>query len=132
MLEELATGLGATIEPQPSYQREVDDLLMAAGVTEESHPLPESAPIRPHTPDNLSDDDIVSLLRDWFSKLPFKEKTGSIYYATVDTATGLPQGSAKRLIGTAVTKEGYGVETATDNLVRFRMLPLIMKVGGMP
>jgi len=132
MLEELAAELKLPMEPQPSYQREVDDVVAVAATQSESTAARKASSSAPHPSANLTDDDIVSLLRDWFTSLMFKQKTTSIYYSNVDDAVAIPSGSAKRLIQSAASKEGYAVDSATENLIKFRLLPRTFKIKGMP
>lgn len=68
------------------------------------HPHNPSEPIAsgPPTFEEIGDDSALVMLKGWIGKLPKERHGQAIRYTEVDASEGLPAGTAKRLMGTAV------------------------------
>jgi hypothetical protein len=70
-------------------------------------------------PSDLSDDDIVAVLRSTLRQEPDSKKFGVMFFEHIDAGFGLPTGSAKRLMKQAV-KDLYDIESATEKTITLR------------
>jgi hypothetical protein len=67
-------------------------------------------------PSDLSDDDCVAILRSAVRQMPAEKKYSVMFFEHIDTALGLPDGTAKRLMERAV-KDLYDIESVTEKTI---------------
>jgi hypothetical protein len=79
----------------------------------------DSASLPFELPPNLSDDDIVAVLRTALRQMPSAKRFSVMFFEHVDKALGLVPGSSKRLLRKA-GEDLYDVETETPQTITFK------------
>jgi hypothetical protein len=124
LIEDVAEYLGMVLEPAASFQESVsrvvaEALSVAEPPTSSAESIQSSASIR----SNLTDEEVVGIIRSWINSTGAAQGLKPIYYEHVDKELNLPSGSAARLIEQAASR-WYVVAQKGPTLVVFQQKPV--------
>jgi hypothetical protein len=105
---QLATELAALSQENRTLRARVEALPAASA--------PQDGSKQFQLPSDLSDDDLVALLRSAFRKMPDAQKYSVMFFEHVDEGLGLPAGTTKRLVK-RVIKDLYDVESMSEKTI---------------
>src|ERR1051326_6628729 len=120
LVEDVADYLKMNVEPAASFQNSIDQLVIEASKRGEGSPEAPNASSGtvPLLVDNLSDEEMVGIIRDWLNRSGAAQSLKPIHFKVVDAELHLPPGSARRLIEQAASR-WYVVAQRGDNLIVF-------------
>ena len=121
--------LSGWVRAGPTHARLVEELTalseenrkLRASLSTAPSPLTDPSPVR--LPPNLTNGDIVSVLRSELIKMPPEQRFSVIFFQHIDEGFELPPGTAKRLLSDAA-KGVFDVASRTENTITFRAPPL--------
>jgi hypothetical protein len=122
LADDISEYLMLPLEPSASYQSAIDMVVNEAlkpAVAQQSSGSDVEVRPQERPMSNLTDDEIVGIIRSWINSSGAARHLKPIYYAAVDAELNLPPGSAMRLIEQAAS-QWYLVEQKGPNLIVFR------------